>query len=101
MVRRCWVNFQCRGVLLIWITEGEGPTTLAVGAVGGRLDIFTLGYHFSSLSFSLWETTRYRLKYCHKGPLSIEMLPLGTLEKTFIIIFQDSKGWPGGAMVQG
>ena len=25
VVRRCWVNFQCRGVLLIWITVGQGP----------------------------------------------------------------------------
>ena len=27
-------------------------------------------YHFSFLSPSLWETARYRLKYCLKGPLS-------------------------------
>ena len=40
MVRRCWVNFQCRGVLLIWITVGQGPIVLAVGAGGGCLDIF-------------------------------------------------------------
>ena len=39
MVRWCWVNFQCRGVLLIWIRVGQGPTALAVGA-GGGLDIF-------------------------------------------------------------
>ena len=58
VVRRCWVNFQCRGVLLIWITVGQGPTTLAVGAGGGCLDIFTLIYHFSILSPSLWETAR-------------------------------------------
>ena len=37
---------------------------------GGCLDIFSLIYHFSFLSPSLWETTRYRLKYCLKGPLS-------------------------------
>ena len=30
---------------------------------------FYLIYHFSSLSPSLWETARYRLKYCLKGPL--------------------------------
>ena len=117
MVRRCWVNFQCRGVLLIWIivgqgpialaegegwscwtfflssifslfflplwggggggggggsggamvlgklpvpgrptiliTVGQGPIALAVGAGGGGLDIFTLIYHFSSLSLFL------------------------------------------------
>ena len=35
----------------IWITVGQGPT-------------------FSPLSPSLWETARYRLKYCLKGPLN-------------------------------
>ena len=54
----------------IWITVGQGPTALAVGAGGGCLDIFTLIYPFSSLSPSLWETARYRLKYCLKGPLN-------------------------------
>ena len=34
------------------------------------LDIFTLIYPFSPLSPSLWEMTRYRLKYCLKGSLS-------------------------------
>ena len=51
------------------ITVGQGPTALAVGAGGGCLDIFTLIYHFSPLSPSLWEMARYRLKYCLKGPL--------------------------------
>ena len=66
MVRRCWVNFQCRGgwsggamVLgklpvpgrpTIWITVGQGPIALDVGAGGGGLDIFTLIYPFSSFS---------------------------------------------------
>ena len=68
--RRCWVNFQCRGVLLIWIIVGQGPVALAVGAGGGCLDIFSLIYLFSFLSPSLWETARYRLKYCLKGPLN-------------------------------
>ena len=36
----------------------------------GCLDIFSLVYHFPFLSPSLWETARYRLKYCLKGPLS-------------------------------
>ena len=27
-------NFQCRGVLLLWIGVGQGPTALAVGAGG-------------------------------------------------------------------
>ena len=37
----------------IWITVGQGPTTLTVGADGGCLDIFTLIYHHSLLSLSL------------------------------------------------
>ena len=53
MVRWCWVNFQCRGVLLIWIKVGQGPSALAVGAGGGGLDIFILVCHFSSFSLSL------------------------------------------------
>ena len=54
----------------IWTSVGQGPTALAVGAGGGCLDIFTLIYPFSFLSPSLWETARYRLKYCLKGPLN-------------------------------
>ena len=54
----------------IWITVGQGPTALAVGAGGGCLDIFILIHRFSPLSPSLWETARYRLKYCLKGPLN-------------------------------
>ena len=46
VVRWCWVNFQCRGVLLIWIIVGQGPLALAVGAGG----VF-FGHFFSSLSF--------------------------------------------------
>ena len=70
VVRWCWENFQCRGVLLLRKIVGQGPTVLVVGAGGGCLDIFSLVYHFSFLSPSLWETARYRLKYCLKGPLS-------------------------------
>ena len=54
----------------ILITVGQGPIALAVGAGGGGLDIFTLIYPFFPLSPSLWETARYRLKYCLKGPLN-------------------------------
>ena len=51
----------------ILISVGQGPIVLAVGASGGCLDIFTIIYPFSP---SLWETARYRLKYCLKGPLN-------------------------------
>ena len=54
----------------IWIKVGQGLTALAVGAGWGCLDIFTLIYPFSPLPPSLWETARYRLKYCLKGPLN-------------------------------
>ena len=67
----------------ISITVGQGPTALAVGAGGGCLDIFTLICPFSSLSPSLWETTRYRLKYCLKGSLS----PKTTNQPTLIYPF--------------
>ena len=53
MVQRCWVNFQCRGILLICIIVGQGPVVLAVGAGWGCLDIFSLVCLFSFLSLSL------------------------------------------------
>ena len=63
-------KLRVQGRSTIWITVGQGPTALAVGTGGGCLDIFTLLYPYSSLSPSLWETARYRLKYCLKGPLN-------------------------------
>ena len=41
----------------IWITVRQRPTALTVGAGGGCLDIFSLVYHFSFHTPSLWETT--------------------------------------------
>ena len=54
----------------IWITVGQGPTALVVGVVGVVWTFLLSSILFSSLSPSLWETARYRLKYCLKGPLS-------------------------------
>ena len=48
MERMCWVNFQCRGVLLVWMIVRQGPIALAVGADGGLFEHF-----FSHLSFLL------------------------------------------------
>ena len=48
---------------------GQGPIALAVGAGGGLFGHFFLPSIFF-LSPSLWETARYRLKYCLKGPLN-------------------------------
>ena len=67
VVRRCCVNFEYRGVPLIWLIEGQGPTALAVGA-GGDVWTFFLSSIFSLFFLPLWETARYRLKYCLKGP---------------------------------
>ena len=58
------------GLPTIWMIVGQGPIVLAVGADGGCLDIFTLLYPFPPLSPSPWDTARYRLKYCLKGPLN-------------------------------
>ena len=52
----------------ILMIVGQGPIALTVGA--GCLDIFTLLCPFFPLSPSLWETARYRLKYCLKWPLN-------------------------------
>ena len=54
----------------IWIIEGQGPIALAVGAGGGFFGHFYSPLYFSPLSPSLWETARYRPKYCLKGPLN-------------------------------
>ena len=52
VVRWYWINFQCRGVLLIWIIVGQGPIALAVGA-GGVVWTFFLSSN-TFLSPSLW-----------------------------------------------
>ena len=53
VVRWCWVKLPVPGRPTIWITVGQGPTSLAVGAGGGCLDIFTIIYPFFPLSPSL------------------------------------------------
>ena len=69
-MRWCWSKFQCQGVLLIWVRVGQGPTTLAVGAGGGWLDIF-----LSSINSLFFLPPRYGLKYCLKGLLSPKQPP--------------------------
>ena len=69
VVRRCWVNFQCRGVLQFGYSRARAYCACS-RCEWGCLDIFTLIYPFFPLSPSLWETARYRLKYCLKGPLN-------------------------------
>ena len=55
----------------ILITVGQGPSALAVGPGGlfGHFYSHLISFLFS-FSLSLWETARYKLKYCLKGPLN-------------------------------
>ena len=81
----------------ILIIVGQGPIALAVGAGGGGLDIFTLIYPSFPLSPSLWETARYRLKYCLKGPLN----PKPTNQPIFgNALSQRDVGWLYGPLKQ-
>ena len=54
----------------IWITVGQGPTALVVGAGGVVWTFLLSSILFSCLSPSLLEMARYRLKYCLKEPLN-------------------------------
>ena len=56
VVRWCWVSFQCRGDLLIWIRVRQGPIALAVVRVGVVWTFLLSSTIFSFLSPSLWET---------------------------------------------
>ena len=66
-------------------SEPKGPTNLdnsrakvycTCSRCGwGLFAHFFLSSIFSLLFLSLWETTRYRLKYCLKGPLNPKQLP--------------------------
>ena len=53
------------GRLTIGMIVGQGPTALAVDA---RCVFLSVLFSFSFL----WETARYRLKYCLKGPLNLK-----------------------------
>ena len=54
----------------VWIIVEPGPIALAVGAGGDCLGIFSLTSISSLFFLPLWETARYRLKYCPRGPLN-------------------------------
>ena len=71
----------------IWMMVGSGPIALAVGVGGGCFNIFTLLYPFSPLSPSLWETARYRLKYCLEGPLNPKQPTNVFVKSTFPLQF--------------
>ena len=60
------LNFQCLGVLLIWIIVGQGPTCACSRCGSGLFGHFFLSSIFSIFFLPL----RYRLKYCLKGPLN-------------------------------
>ena len=68
----------------ILITVGQEPIALAVAA-GGVVWTFLLSSILSPLSPSLWETARYRLKYCLKGPLNSKQ-PTNRLSHSIYVI---------------
>ena len=74
MVRWRLENIQSRSIQLIWIIVGQGSIALAVGAGGGCLEIFFSHLSFLFFFLTLWETARYRLKYCLKEPLNPKQL---------------------------
>ena len=53
----------------ILIIVGQGPAALAVGT-DGVVWTYLLTAILSLLFLPLWQTARYRLKYCLKGPLN-------------------------------
>ena len=70
VVRWCWMNFPVPGRLTN-LDENKTRAYCACSGCGWGL----FGNLFSRLSFLflspiLWETARYRLKYCLKGPLN-------------------------------
>ena len=73
VVRRRWVNFQCRGVLRIWIIVEQGPITRAVGIGGDCFDIFLSSILNFLISFT---PSRQRLKYCLKGSFNQNNQPI-------------------------
>ena len=58
---------------------------------GGCLDIFSSVYHFSFLSSLPWETARYRLKYCLKGPLNPKQPTTNFLSMLIVVFFTNYK----------
>ena len=56
MVRWCWVNLQCRGILKNWVIVGQGHTVLAFDAGEACLDIFpsSIIYLFFLRLFHEW-----------------------------------------------
>ena len=63
-------NLPMREHPTVWITVAWAYCTCSRCGWGLFGLFFTLICPFSALSPSLWETARYRLKYCLKGPLN-------------------------------
>ena len=96
MVRCCWVNFPVPGRP----TYKDFSRASAYNRCGWGL----FGHFFSHLSFlflffsflstALWETVRYRLKYCFEGPLE-ELFLVGWLfwvKRPLETVFQSLSG---------
>ena len=68
VVRWYCVIMQCRRVRLILTIVGQGPAPPAMGAREGCFWTILLSFIICLLSPFLQKTSRYRLKYCLKGP---------------------------------
>ena len=69
----CFQSVESRRANILHRVEWFQPNILVLGklpVLGRPTSLVTLLYPFSPLSPSLWETARYRLKYCLKGPLN-------------------------------
>ena len=54
---------------------GQAPVALTVGAGAGEDGVCSDIFLSLFISFSLWATVRYRLKYCLKEPLNPNQPP--------------------------
>ena len=71
----CSVTFSAgASYYYYWIMVRHVATVLAVDMDEDCSDIFSLAYHISFVSPSLWVTAQERLKYCLKVPLNPKQL---------------------------
>ena len=84
MERRCWVNFHCRGVLIIWLIVGQGPIALAIGAGGGCLEIFFCHgsrSHYTEVSLATIAIAIQNAKHISDSTIQSPIMPNGIIVK--------------------
>ena len=86
-------NFQCRGVLLIWIKLGQGPTMLAVGA-GLVVLLFSLSKLFLFITIFLRDSlikTEILSQKDIKPKLSTQAI--SNLDTTLTVVADRARGY--------